>query len=106
MRELTENYDRLMLELRSVVSQLSRLAAMKDSIEEAGGQLPPHVAAGLRKVDARLRNGRSGDALKVADPKTVTTKSMTDASLSPSSPARYRTSATTRTKPPVAKASS
>ena len=63
VRELTENYDRLMRDLKNVVSQLTRLAAMKDGIEEAGGQLPPHVAAGLRKVDARFRDGRSGDAL-------------------------------------------
>jgi len=62
VRELTEKYDRLMRELKDVVSQLTRLVAMKDSIEEAGGQLPPHVVAGLQKVDVRLRDGRSGVA--------------------------------------------
>jgi len=64
VRELTENYDRLMLELRNVVTQLARLTAMKDVIEEAGGELPPHVVAGLRKLDAHLRDG---DVLKVAN---------------------------------------
>ena len=64
VRELTENYDRLMLELRNVLSQLARLAATKRSIEAAGGQLPPHVAAGLRKLDARLREPAGTPAVR------------------------------------------
>ena len=54
VRELTQKYGRLMLELRNVLSQLARLAAMKQVIEEAGGELPPDVADALRKIDARL----------------------------------------------------
>jgi len=42
-----------MMELRKALAQLSELCTMKQVIEEAGGAVPPDIAAGLRKIEAR-----------------------------------------------------